>query len=263
MKKPTTSYLALTATLLIAANSIGQAQAAPEPSAYWTMDAINDGLLLDETGVHNAKVPELIGKPDRKTGEILPDFTPASEDGVKGTALLLESKQQGFLNVAAPGKFNLANGLTVSAWVKVKNINSNANILSCAEDSPTPKGGWILFCSYGKAVFKAVDNSGAFVGVASAANSVAPNSWVHVAGVVDGTNIRLYLNGEEVASKPFVAPVKLADTALVIGNHATIGGWRHSECPAFGGLMDEVKIFEAPLTAAEVKAESDQALSGK
>ena len=58
MKKPTTSYLALTATLLIAANSIGQAQAAPEPSAYWTMDAINDGLLLDETGVHNAKVPD-------------------------------------------------------------------------------------------------------------------------------------------------------------------------------------------------------------
>ncbi|MFM8716466.1 MAG: hypothetical protein ACKOF3_06745, partial [Spartobacteria bacterium] len=83
MKKPTTPYLALTATLLIAANSIGQAQAAPEPSAYWTMDAIDEGLLLDETGVHNAKVPELIGKPDRKTGEILPDFTPSSEDGVK------------------------------------------------------------------------------------------------------------------------------------------------------------------------------------
>jgi hypothetical protein len=167
----------------------------------------------------------------RTIGEILPDFTPAREDGVKGNALLLESKQQGFLNVAAPGKFNLENGLTVSAWVKVKNINSNANILSCAEDTPNPKGGWILFCSYGKAVFKAVDNSGAFVGVASAANAVAPNSWVHVAGVVDGTSIRLYLNGEEVASKPFVAPVKLADTALVIGNHATIGGWRHSECP--------------------------------
>lgn len=263
MKKPTTSYLALTATLLIAANSIGQAQAAPEPSAYWTMDAINDGLLWDETGVHNAKVPELIGKPDKKTGEILPDLTPVSEDGVKGNALLLESKQQGFLNVAAPGKFNLANGLTVSAWVKVKSMNSNANILSCAEDVADPKGGWILFCSYGKAVFKAVDDSGAFVGVASAANTVPPNAWVHLAGVVDGTNIRLYLNGEEVASKPFVAPVKLADTALVIGNHATIAGWRHSECPAFGGLMDEVKIFEAPLSAAEVKAESERALSGQ
>ena len=107
-----------------------------------------------------------------------------------------------------------------------------------------------------------MDGSGAFVGVASAANTVPPKTWVHLAGVVDGTSIRLYLNGEEVASKAFVAPVELADTALVIGNHATIAGWRHSECPAFGGLLDEVKIFEAPLTAAEIKAESDQALSG-
>jgi len=260
MKKPTTSYLALTATLLLAANPIGQALAAPEPSAYWTMDAIK---LPDQTGGHDAKVPDLTGKPDRKTGEILPDFTPQTEEGIKGQALLLESKQQGYLSVAAPGKFNLANGLTVSAWVKLKKINSIANILSCAEDGPTPKGGWVLFCSYGTAVFKAVDNSGAFVGVSSAANSVAPNAWMHIAGVVDGANIRLYLNGEEVASSPFVGPVKLADTALVIGNHATIGGWRHSECPAFGGLMDEVKIFEASLTAAEIKAEADQALAGK
>jgi hypothetical protein len=57
-----------------------------------------------------------------------------------------------------------------------------------------------------------------------------------------------------------VGPVKLADTALVIGNHATIAGWRHGECPAFGGLLDEVKIFEKPLTAADVKAESEQVL---
>jgi hypothetical protein len=145
MKKPTTSYLALTATLLIAANPIGQAQAAPKPSAYWTMDAINDGLLLDKTGVHNAKVPDLTGKPDRKTGEILPDFTPETGDGVKGNALLLESKQQGFLNVAAPGKFNLANGLTVSAWVKLKNINSLANISPAPRIPPIPKAAGSCF----------------------------------------------------------------------------------------------------------------------
>lgn len=66
MKKPTTSYLALTATLLIAANPISQALAAPEPSAYWTMDAITNGVLTDETGAHNAKVPDLTGKPDKK-----------------------------------------------------------------------------------------------------------------------------------------------------------------------------------------------------
>jgi hypothetical protein len=263
MKKPTTSYLALTATLLFALSQGGNAQTPPAPAAYWPMEAITDGTIADQTNAHNAKVQTLSGQKDKKSGEILPDFTPTIEPGIKGNALSMEQKQQGFLNVSAPKTFNFANGLTISAWVKVKNINSNANILSCAEDTPNPKGGWLLFCSYGKAVFKAVDNSGAFIGVGSAANSVAANAWVHVAGVVDAGNIRLYLNGEEVASKPFVAPVKLVDTALVIGNHATIAGWRHFECPAFSGLMDEVKIFEAPLTAAEIKAEADQALAGK
>jgi hypothetical protein len=262
MKKPTTSYLALTATLLIAANPIGQAQAAPEPSAYWTMDAINDGLLLDETGVHNAKVPALTDQPDIKTGEILPDFTPETGDGIKGGALLLESKQQGYLSVAAPGEFNFTGGLTVSAWLKVKNGNALMNILSCAEDVPNPKGGWTLSYSYGNVSFKAVESTGNPVMVSSPKDSVAPNAWFHVVAVADGSTLRLYLNGEEVASKPFAGPIQMADTAMVIGNHATIAGWRHFECPAFGGLMDEVKIFEAPLTAAEIKAEADQALSG-
>jgi hypothetical protein len=234
-----------------------------KPGAYWTMDKIIDGVFQDETGMHHAKVPELSGQKDKKTGEILPDFVPVTEPGLKGNAVSFEQKQQGFFNVTAPKQFDFKNGMTVSAWVKIKSINSIANILSCAEDVPNPKGGWILFCTYGKAVFKAVDQSGAFIGVASPANSVAPDAWVHVAGVVDASKIRLYLNGVEVGSKPFAGPVKLADTALVIGNHATIAGWRHFQCPAFGGLMDEVKIFAKPLSATEIQIESEQALSSK
>jgi hypothetical protein len=37
----------------------------------------------------------------------------------------------------------------------------------------------------------------------------------------------------------------------------------HFQCPAFGGLMDEVKIFAKPLSATEIQLESEQALSGK
>jgi hypothetical protein len=263
MKKTCTPGLALAATLFLAVGQDGRAQTPPAPAAYWTMDSISEATVADQSGAHHAKVPALSGQKNRKTGEILPDFTPAAEPGIKGNAVSLDQKQQGYLNVTSPKTFGLSNGITVSAWVKLRNVNCNATILSCAEEIPNPKGGWVLFCSYGKAVFKAVDNSGAFIGVASAANSVAPNAWVHVAGVVDANTIRLYLNGEEAASKPFVAPVKLADTPLVIGNHATIGGWRHFECPAFGGLMDEVKIFEVPLNAAQIRAESDQVLSEK
>lgn len=226
------------------------------------MDAIDEGGVADQAGAHDAKVPQLIGQKDKKTGEILPDFTPATEEGLKGNALALEQNQQGFLEVSSPKTFHFESGLTVSLWMKVEAANALMNLLSCAEDVPNPKGGWTLSYSYGNVAFKAVESTGNPVTVSSPKNSVAPNAWIHVVAVADDNTLRLYLNGEEVASEPFAGPIQMADTAMVIGNHATIAGWRHFECPAFGGLMDEVKIFESPLTTANVKAESEQALSG-
>lgn len=259
-----THIILIAIAFLTIAKGLSAAEAVPDttikPAAYWTMDQISDGVLRDQIGLHHAKVPGLIGKKDQKTGETLPDFTPTTESGIKGNAVAFDQKQQGFLAVTAPEKFNFKDGLTVSAWVKVKNANAQMVIISCAEDIPIPKGGWCLTFSYGNVSFKAVDATGAPVSVASPKNSVAANHWFHIAAVADNTAIRLYLNGVEAGSKPFAGPVKIADTALVIGNHATIAGWRHGECPAFGGLLDEVKIFEKPLTAADVKAESEQVL---
>ena len=263
MKNILITSIALTASLLIVTGRSAQAQTPPAPVAYWTMDAITNGMLLDQTGHHNAKVPALIGQKDAKSGGMLPDFAPKTEAGIKGKAIALEQAQEGFLSVESPAGFNFKDGLTISAWVKIKNANAQMILLSCAEDVPNPKGGWCLFYSYGAAYFKAVDSTNSPVMVSSPQKSVAADTWVHIAAVADAKTVRLYLNGVEAASRPFAGPIKLADTALVIGNHATIAGWRHSECPAFGGLMDEVKIFEKPLTASEVQAESEEALSGK
>jgi hypothetical protein len=84
---------------------------------------------------------------------------------------------------------------------------------------------------------------------------------VHIAAVADASTMRIYLNGVEAASAPFAGPIRMAATPMVIGNHAGIASFRHSECPAFGGLMDEVKIFQKPLNPAEAMAESELVLS--
>ena len=248
MEIPRPSYIALAATLLLVTSHSVGAQAPPAPAAYWTMDAITDGVVADQTGAHNAKVPPLIGLKDVKTGEFLPDFTPKTEDGIKGKAISLEQVQQGYLSVETTTGFHFENGLTVSAWVKIKNANAQMVLLSSAEDIPNPKGGWCLFYSYGSVHFKAVDSIGNPLMVSSPKSSVAADAWIHIAAVADATTLRLYLN-------------MAAETPLVIGNHATIAGWRHSECPAFGGLIDEVKIFETPLPALAVKTESERVLT--
>ncbi len=260
MKIP--ASLVLSAIFAMMADPSAQAETQPSPAAYWTMDEITDGMLPDQGGTHDAKVPQLIGQRDVKTNEILPDFTPGTEDGIDGKALALTREQQGFLEVPAVKTFHFESGLTVSLWVKIEVGNAMMNLLSCAEDVTDPAGGWTLSYSYGDVIFKAVDADGKTVTVNLPTNDVAAGAWVHIAAVADATTLRLYINGVEEASKAFSGPVKMADAPLVIGNHATIAGWRHSECPAFGGLMDEVKIFEAPLSAENIKTESEHALSG-
>jgi hypothetical protein len=233
----------------------------PAPAVYWTMDSIVDGALPDVAGLHHAAIPGLTGMKDVRFGGVLPGFTPTTAPGVKGQALALVRDQQGFLRVAAPGQFDVTQGMTVSAWVKINGGSALMNILSCAEDLPNPKGGWTLCYSYGTVIFRAVDAAGKLQTLASPKDSVPAGAWVHIAAVAEAATLRLYLNGVEAASIPFAGPIRMAANPLVIGNHAGIAGWRHSECPAFGGLMDEVKIFQKPLSAAEIMAESELALA--
>jgi hypothetical protein len=251
----------IAALVVIAASQSIQAQAPRTPAAYWTMDQIVDGTLGDQAGLHTARIPDLVGKKDARSREILPNFAPSTAPGVKGNALALDRSQQGFLSVAVAERLSFSSGMTVSSWVKIKEASAQMVLLSCAEDVPAPQGGWCLTYSYRKVFLKAVDAFGTVTTVASPDNSVPAGFWVHVAAVAEATTLRVYLNGVQVASRPFAGPIRMADTALVIGNHATIAGWRHAECPAFGGLMDEVKIFEAPLNPAVIMAESEQALA--
>ena len=235
----------------------------PPPAAevHWTMDRIVDGALPDEAGLYAAKIPELVGMKDAKFGGFLPDFKPANEAGVMGGALGLVRDQQGFLNVTATKPFDFTQGMTAAAWVKIKGSSALMNILSCAEDLPNPEGGWTLCFSYGQAIFRAVDSAGKLQILASPKDSMPASAWVHIAAVADVSTLRIYLNGVEAARAPFAGPIRMAATPMVIGNHAGIASFRHSECPAFGGLMDEVKIFQKPLSAAEVMAESEFVLA--
>lgn len=233
----------------------------PAPHVYWTMDRIVDGALPDAAGLYAANIPHLAGKKDAKRGGFLPDFRPANASGVKGAALALDREQQGFLNVTASKPFDFTQGMTVAAWVNIESSSALMNILSCAEDLPHPKGGWTLCYSYRRVIFRAVDSAGKLQTIASPEQSVPARVWVHVAAVADATTLRIYLNGVEVASAAFAGPIRMAATPMMIGNHAGIASFRHAECPAFGGLMDEVKIFQKPLSAADVMAESELALA--
>jgi hypothetical protein len=63
--------------------------------------------------------------------------------------------------------------------------------------------------------------------------------WYHVAGVFDGEEVRLYIDGREVASAPGSGERRLRELPLLIGADVDAGG---NAVSPFEGLIDEVRI---------------------
>ncbi|HTD67276.1 MAG TPA: LamG-like jellyroll fold domain-containing protein [Candidatus Limnocylindria bacterium] len=79
--------------------------------------------------------------------------------------------------------------------------------------------------------------------------SLLANRWYHVAGTFDGANIRIYLDGELKGTRAVAAPLDTTVLPLHIGaDYSAPGvGTRY-----FNGTIDEVGIWERPLSQSEI-----------
>ncbi|UAY53107.1 LamG-like jellyroll fold domain-containing protein [Ferruginibacter albus] len=85
-----------------------------------------------------------------------------------------------------------------------------------------------------------------------------PNTWYHVAGVMDyaNHNTKLYLNGQLVDTKTNTQLPFSRNIATRIGTQPVQGD------SAFDGKMDEIRIWNYPRSAAEIAANYNQCLTG-
>jgi hypothetical protein len=71
------------------------------------------------------------------------------------------------------------------------------------------------------------------------------NAWSHLAFTWDGAVRRLYVNGTEVARAPLRAAAARSGGPLRIGGDPVAGEW-------FRGRIDDVRVYNRALTAAEI-----------
>ena len=100
--------------------------------------------------------------------------------------------------------------------------------------------------------------------VAFSATGVSPNQdlygsrnvndgqWHHVAGVYDGANMFLYVDGTLDVSQPATGSIAQNSAPLRIGANASDG--EDGTGYYFNGLIDEVSIYNRALTASEIQA---------
>jgi hypothetical protein len=88
--------------------------------------------------------------------------------------------------------------------------------------------------------------------------TVVLNEWQHIAGVADGSFLRVYLNGEEVAFVPYDGTIRtVAAEGLGIGDSDTA-----LSTIKFNGLLDDVAIWSVPLSPDQIRFQYRNGLNG-
>jgi hypothetical protein len=84
--------------------------------------------------------------------------------------------------------------------------------------------------------------------------TVPLNVWTHLATTYDGSVLRLYVNGVQVSTGAVSGSIATSANALRIGGNSIWNEW-------FKGLIDEVRVYDRALTAAQVQADMNAAVS--
>jgi hypothetical protein len=148
-------------------------------------------------------------------------------------------------------KLDLTTGMTLEAWVKptaladwrtvlMKESSNGLAYALYASDSSSHPSGWIRRSSDVSAI---------------AASALPLNTWSHLAATYDGVSLRLFLNGTQVATRAVSGAVSVSASPLRIGGNSV---WSEY----FAGLIDEVRIYNRALAAAEIQTDMTTPIGG-
>ncbi|HQU92162.1 MAG TPA: FG-GAP-like repeat-containing protein, partial [Pyrinomonadaceae bacterium] len=158
---------------------------------------------------------------------------------------------------------NLGNQYTLEAWVYVSTAHSGYSILLGKVNgsaSSDPFLHYVLGIN-GEGKLDYVQSTGQ---PGSFRSAVSPNplplrQWLHVAGTTEGNTLKLFINGQEIASNFSVGPPAGADVPFTVGGG--IQGFGGENCCNFIGYIRQARVWNRPLSGAELSTNSSVQLS--
>ena len=147
------------------------------------------------------------------------------------------------VDVPDANSLDLTTGMTLEAWVKpTTNVGWRTAILK-------ERGADLLYALYSSNGAKPrTENFNGAENTAAGTTALPLNAWSHIASTYDGANLRFYLNGTLAATKATTGAMPNTANPLHIGGNTVWGEY-------FSGLIDEVRIYNRALTAAELTAD--------
>jgi hypothetical protein len=199
-----------------------------EPIGSWLMDEGSGSVVGDGSGLNNQG--SVVGSASWVAGQ-------------SGSALSLDGSS-GYVSVPDSASLDVSGPVSVVAWFRPQVVRTQYVVKKA---SSVADGYELGLSSAGRVFFRVNQaSSGNTYRVDSTSAYPANGStWVHAAGVYDGSRVRLYLDGVEQAS--VVGPVSVGVNALALAIGAEPGG-----AGKFQGAVDSVEVYARALSATEI-----------
>ncbi len=191
------------------------------------------------------------------SGTIATDASPRRNTGaVSGAAWTGAGRNGGALSfdgvddwVAVPDadSLDLTNRMTLEAWVRPGTASAWRTVIL------KERIGSLAYALYSSTTSAGRPNAEAGSADLYGASALPTSAWSHLAATYDGSTLRFYVNGTEVASRSSTVLMPKTTGALRIGGNSIWGEF-------FQGTLDDVRIYDRSLSAAEVRSDRDTAV---
>ena len=194
---------------------------------WWKLDETEGSIAADGSG--NGNNGSLQGNPVWKP-----------QGGKIGGAIELDGSGD-FVKINNEHAFDIANQITISAWVNIKSVPQEWTAIVTKGDTA-----WRLSTDQANNVFHfGLAGSGDYL---SGRAAVASGQWHNVVCVYDGSKMSIYVDGKLDASRQRSSPIGTNDFPVCIGENSEITG----RC--WNGLIDDVRVYNYALSESEITA---------
>ena len=208
---------------------------APPPVAAYGFDAGSGTTAADQSGNGN-------------TGTIA-NATWATI-GKFGKALSFNGTNAA-VTVPDSSSLDLTTGMTLEAWVN-PNPGGDFRTLVVKE-----RPGDLVYGLYSSSDTNRPQSQvtiGGTVRLLNGTATIPTGAWTHLAATYDGTTQRLYVNGTQVSTLAVSGAITTSNNPLKIGGNSIWAEW-------FTGLIDEVRVYNRALSAAEIQADMNTSIT--
>jgi VCBS repeat-containing protein len=220
----------------VVAITVNPAAPPPPPPGLVAAYSFNEGAgttLIDRTG---------LGRTGTVSGATW------STAGRNGGALSFDGVND-LVTIADHNSLDLTTGMTLEAWVRPVTVSSYRTVVL-----KNVSGGF----AYGLIASDAASLPAGYVRTtadlnATGSTALGVNVWTHLALTYDGTMLRLYVGGTQVASRALSGSMVVTTGALTIGGNSLGIGY-------FQGLIDDVRVYNRALTPLEIQTDMTTAV---